>query len=250
VKLHVLSDLHIEFAPFALPKTDADVIVLAGDIGVGTGGLEFAQSIAPGRPKIYVAGNHEYYGQALPHLTEKLTKLSAGTEAHFLEDREIILGDVRVLGCTLWTDFALFGEDRQAQAKDIARISMTDFHRIRSSPRFSRFSPDDAHRLHKRSRRWLQERLDAPFAGRTVVVTHHAPSPRSSAEKYREDLLSSAFVTDLEEMMDGDHVALWIHGHTHHCVDFTVRGTRVVSNQRGYPNEGVANFDPGFIAEV
>jgi predicted phosphodiesterase len=250
MKIQVLSDLHVEFARFELPQTDADVIVLAGDIGVGTGGLELAQSVARGRPKIYIAGNHEYYGGALPLLTQKLTKLSAGTEAHFLEESEMILGDVRFLGCTLWTDFDLFGEERKMQAMQLAQLCMNDFSRIQTSPKAARFRPDDARRLHLKSRAWLQERLSVPFAGRTIVVTHHTPSPRSNAEKYRGDLLSAAFTSDVEELMDGDRVALWIHGHTHHCVDYEVNGTRVVSNQRGYPNEGIAEFNPSFVVEV
>jgi Icc-related predicted phosphoesterase len=40
MKLHVLSDLHTEFADFSPPETDADVVILAGDIGVGLGGIE------------------------------------------------------------------------------------------------------------------------------------------------------------------------------------------------------------------
>lgn len=39
MKLHILNDLHIEFADFDIPDTEADVIVLAGDIGDGSGGL-------------------------------------------------------------------------------------------------------------------------------------------------------------------------------------------------------------------
>jgi predicted phosphodiesterase len=249
MKIQVLSDLHVEFAPFELPQTDADVIVLAGDIGVGTGGLDFAQSVARGRPKIYVAGNHEYYGETLPLLTQELTNLSSGTEAHFLEEREIVLGDVRFIGCTLWTDFSLFGEEQKMQAMQLAQLCMNDFSRIRT-PKAGRFRPEDARRLHMKSRAWLRERLSVPFAGRTVVVTHHTPSPRSNAERYRGDLLSSAFTSDLEELMDGDRVALWIHGHTHHCVDYEMNGTRVVSNQRGYPNEGISAFNPSFVVEV
>ncbi len=34
MKLHVLSDIHTEFADFSPPGTDADVGVLAGAIGV------------------------------------------------------------------------------------------------------------------------------------------------------------------------------------------------------------------------
>lgn len=31
MKLHILTDLHIEFGSFTPPKTDADLVILAGD---------------------------------------------------------------------------------------------------------------------------------------------------------------------------------------------------------------------------
>lgn len=61
MKAHILNDLHIEFGDFEPPATDADVVVLAGDIGVGMGGLHWAQDRFPDRPVVYVPGNHEFY---------------------------------------------------------------------------------------------------------------------------------------------------------------------------------------------
>jgi hypothetical protein len=103
--------------------------------------------------------------------------------------------------------------------------------------------------IHHRSLRWLTERLDAPFAGPTVVVTHAAPGLRSSNPVHRNDPLTAAFASDLEWMLDGRAV-LWIHGHTHFCCDYEVGGTRVVSNQRGYPGEDTGAFDPALVIEV
>ena len=42
MKLHVLSDIHVEFEAFDAPATDADVVILAGDIHVGRNGLDWA----------------------------------------------------------------------------------------------------------------------------------------------------------------------------------------------------------------
>ena len=61
MKLHILSDLHTEFADFDPPETGADVVVLAGDIGVGTDGIEWAARQYSETPAVYVSGNHEYY---------------------------------------------------------------------------------------------------------------------------------------------------------------------------------------------
>jgi hypothetical protein len=91
--------------------------------------------------------------------------------------------------------------------------------------------------------------LDEPFAGPTVIVTHHAPSLRSCNPAYRDHPVTAAYVSDLEWMLDG-RAALWVHGHTHLCVDYEIGGTRVVANQRGYPHDGVEGFDPGLVLDV
>jgi len=65
MKLHILNDLHIEFEDFAPADIDADVVVLAGDIGVGTEGLRWADDRFPDKPVIYVPGNHEFYRHGL-----------------------------------------------------------------------------------------------------------------------------------------------------------------------------------------
>jgi len=45
VRIRIYSDLHLEFAPFAPPASDADVIVLAGDIDNGDAEIESAREI-------------------------------------------------------------------------------------------------------------------------------------------------------------------------------------------------------------
>jgi hypothetical protein len=41
-----------------------------------------------------------------------------------------------------------------------------------------------------------------------------------------------------------------VHGHTHHRVDYRIGATRVLSNQRGYPDERVAAFDPALVVRL
>ncbi|MEM9690500.1 MAG: metallophosphoesterase, partial [Pseudomonadota bacterium] len=110
MKLHILSDIHVEFEAFVPPATDADVIVLAGDIHVGRKGLDWALEQFPDKPVIYVLGNHEYYGKAVPKLTNELQKIAANTNVHLLERSSVEIDGVTFLGSTLWTDFELFGD--------------------------------------------------------------------------------------------------------------------------------------------
>lgn len=247
MKLQVVSDLHAGFGAFEPPETDADVLVLAGDVDVGVRGIELAKAWSRGRPVLYVAGNHEFYGEAIPRHLRKMDEATVGSTVHFMENREVVVGGVRFLGCTLWTDFELFGN--RLEAFDAAQAVMNDYRQIRVEPEFRRLRPVDVMAMHHHSLRWLTERLDAPFAGPTVIVTHAAPGLRSVAPKHRGDLVTAAFASDLERLLDG-RAPLWIHGHTHFCCDYTVGGTRVVSNQRGYPGEDTGPFDPAFVVEV
>ena len=247
MKLHILNDLHIEFEDFAPPVTDADVVILAGDIGVGLEGLRWAEERFPDRPVIYVPGNHEFYHHDLS-LVEEL-KAQASEHIHVLNDNQVDIDGVRFLGSTLWTDFALFGEADKFFAMQQARQQMTDFSIIQNNGQ--RFTPEDAIQFHTASRGWLAAMLAEPFAGKTVVVTHHAPSSQSVHPRYANDLLTPVFASNLENLMDGDRAALWVHGHMHESYDYEIYGTRVVCNPRGYaPNALNPDFRPNLVMEV
>ena len=90
--------------------------------------------------------------------------------------------------------------------------------------------------------------LAEPFDGKTVVVTHHAPSSQSVHPRYARDLLTPAFASNLEKLMDGDRAALWIHGHMHESFDYEIYDTRVVCNPRGYAPRALApDFRPDLV---
>ncbi len=247
MKIQVLSDVHLEFAPFDPPDADADVVVLAGDIGVGPMAVEWA-ALTFRQPVVYVTGNHEYYGGHLRNTLVKIKRTAEGTNVRVLDCEGVVLDGVRFLGATLWTDFQSTGNAALAQHQ--AEQHMTDYRRIRAAA-YRRLRPTDTVAEHLRARRFLAESLSQPHPGATVVVTHHAPSLRSIAERFRRSdfHINAAYVTDLEELMPG--ATLWVHGHTHVAFDYRVADTRVVCNPRGYvPFEQVAGFDPGLVVTV
>jgi len=247
MKIHILNDLHIEFEDCEPPATDADVVILAGDIGVGMGGLRWAKDRFPDRPVIYVPGNHEFYHHDIALIEELKTQVP--DNIHVLNDDQVIIGDVRFLGSILWTDFALFGEADKFFAMQQARQQMTDFCIIQNNGQ--RFTPEDAIQLHAASRDWLAAMLVERFDGKTVVVTHHAPSSQSVHPRYASDLLTPAFASNLENLMDGYRAALWVHGHMHESYDYEIYGSRVVCNPRGYaPDAMNPDFMPDLVIEV
>jgi Icc-related predicted phosphoesterase len=248
VRLHILSDLHLEFGPFQPPATRADVVVLAGDVHTGKNGLRWIAETFRDRPVIYVLGNHEFYGHDTPKLTEELRQLTAGSNIYVLENDCVEIGGVVFLGATLWTDFKLNGDP--ILAVSLAATGMNDFNRIRVSQSYRRFRPSDARQLYAESVRWLEAELSRAEGKTRVVVTHHAPSQRSIGPLYTADPLNPAFASDLEHLIQASGAALWVHGHIHYTSDYVLGQTRIVNNPRGYPGESVAGFAPALVVGV
>lgn len=199
MRLHILSDLHLEFEPFTPPAVDADAIILAGDIGTGRNGLKWALKAFPDRPVLYVLGNHEFYGQKLQKLIQELQELTRGTNVHLLENESRRIGDVVFLGATLWTDFALNGNPVLSEV--VAQTGMDDYRRIRTLPQYSRLRPSDTRRLHLQSRRWLEEQAFSLKGQKVVIVTHHAPSRESIPPVFDGDPCNPAFASDLSRFV-------------------------------------------------
>ena len=250
VRIHVLSDLHLEQRSFKPGDVEADVVVLAGDIATGTRGVEWARGWAGGRPVLYVAGNHEFYGHALPGLIGQLRQAAAGSSVRVLENDELILDGVRFLGCTLWSDFDAAGPERRGESMRFCERVVNDYEHIQFGPTGRTLAARDTRMLHVSSRRWLGLRLAEPHSGPTVVITHHAPLIRTRPPAPALRALAGAFASDLSDLMGADRVALWIFGHTHRLADLELRGTRLLSNPRGYSHEPVAGFDPACVIEL
>ena len=108
MKLNILSDLHLGFGAMDWPVNDADVVVLAGDISRPREAVAWALKFD--KPVLYVPGNHEFYGSSIDGALDELQRLCQGTQVQVLDNRELVMGGVRFLGSTLWTDFELFDD--------------------------------------------------------------------------------------------------------------------------------------------
>lgn len=256
MRLAILSDLHLTVAAMPVPQIDCDVLILAGDVARPQQAIDWARQWAV--PVIFVPGNHEFYGGSLSGTVAALRQQAHGSNVHVLDRDALCIGGVRFLGCTLWTDFRLFAtEEMRAASVAEACKSMRDFSRITtgevSDAGDARFSPAVSRQIFEQSVGWLEDAFAQPFAGSTVVVTHHAPSPGSINPKYAGSLLNACFVSDLDAQIARWNPALWVHGHTHDSYDYQVANTRVVCNSRGYARDGIAEnaaFDPALVIAV
>lgn len=172
MKLLVLSDLHVEFAPFvpdAEASQAADVIVLAGDIHKGVQGMDWARKTFPNKKIIYVAGNHEFYGQHWDKLLDRLRTQARVHGVHFLENETVTIEGIRFLGATLWTDFELFGPENRPRTMVAAKHGMNDFQAIQAEPLVNegkrygykriKLTPFHTLQRHQESLAWLRQEL-------------------------------------------------------------------------------------------
>ncbi|CAJ3384632.1 phosphoesterase [Burkholderia pseudomallei] len=261
MKVQVASDLHHELAvagssmsePIALADAEVDALVLAGDIHNQLGAIDLYASYPV--PVIYVCGNHEFYDSEMQLLLPEMKRRANGTSVKLLEKEVFIRGNVRFLGCTMWTDYHMFPLRLNA-SMEYARRHVLDHRRIRK-PNSGRFEPEDAVVEQRDALDFLVRKIREPFPGATVVVTHHAPSARSVHPREQNNPLVPAFASNLEFLVS--EADLWIHGHIHRSSDYQLGGCRVVCNPRGYPGRNRTNpvlpyenaeFDPRKVIDV
>ncbi|WP_103028429.1 metallophosphoesterase [Salinibacter altiplanensis] len=266
MRLRILSDVHIrDHGPPGLPRRAttpaADVIVVAGDAHRRTKSIRWMRAVFPQRPVVCVAGNHEFYDGCFESTLHALRQAADDPSAaarkgtnpsgvYFLERDEIVLGGLRILGCTFWTDFGLF-EGRRPRAVRACRANVDDYRRIHLLRARRPLRPRDTARLHQTSVRWLQRRLaDSPSGVRaTIVLTHHPPSPRSVDPRYPHSLTSAAFVAREGPLVEASGAPLWVHGHVHASFDYRLGDTRVLANPQGHGTEN-PDFRPDLTVEV
>lgn len=298
-RLHILSDLHLETGPYEIPADlDYHILVAAGDIGPPALSVPWLAAI--NKPVVYVFGNHEHWDTDLGEALAEAKRLAAGTQVHVLEREEVVIFGVRFLGATYWTDIGRGNRWLRAKARtrDYQRIRIAAW-LARNEARVRKFlaraggyQPGDedcerayaairrhglfAHETsmleHADAVRWLGRKLEQPFDGPTVVVTHHSPTyeslrrysgaheldyldprhyqPRSEIFGRLRDRDAATrigcYASDDSRLLrrHADRIALWVHGHLHEGLDFVDEGVRIVCNPRGYremsPDERLA----------
>ncbi|MDU8418514.1 metallophosphoesterase [Pseudomonas syringae] len=244
MKLRIYSDLHNEFHRFDPPALDPDVdlVILAGDIDKKARGVKWANETFS-CPTVYISGNHEFYDGHIDRTLQKMRD-AAEPHVHLLENQSIIINGTRIVGTTAWTDFSATGD--QVAASRMAWEWMNDFNYIRADAGYRRLRPDDLVTRNHAAKAWLAQQLAQPFEGKTIVVTHHSPSPVVVGTKH-DGHLNAAYTNDWPRLIET--ADLWVFGHTHQAVDVELAGCRVVSNPRGYPNEQTG-FDPFFEISI
>lgn len=275
MRIQLFSDLHLERYPDFQPRfaADVDVIVLAGDIGSYQANSRLASDdfglarFSPLRPGasastvLFVPGNHEFDSLDFDASYTRLRQTCERLGIIWLEREVVTLGQVRFVGTTLWTDFeALVGDNpaKQVQLREKAYRAANFY--LTKNTTLKHGEPvlaEGIRAMGLESQAWLRDALSRPFDGKTIVVTHFAPSLLSADPRYGLSTGTSGFCNALDDLFPAADI--WMHGHLHCANDYIVNGTqdgrpwqcRVVANPLGYSSKGEqASFRENLVIEI
>lgn len=247
VRFQIASDLHIEVygdtteaSKFIIPESE--ILILAGDVGRVTKFEQFKTFITDVCSKfkivLYVLGNHEYY--KVPNFPEKsMTEIielleiikKENPNLHILNRSSVLIGDVCVIGCTLWSKCLI-----ELPPYMVKIPFMNTF-------KYNQMFREDLNYL-TRMIKYCQVKNY-----KLLVVTHHCPSYKLLGT--RGDRYSCLYASELDYLLTKEKVHTWVYGHSHQNFDYiTPAGTRVVSNQRGKSSMEAHHFSKSKVIEV
>jgi predicted phosphodiesterase len=271
LRIQYLSDLHVRKSEqLAITDAGADVLMVAGDVAETWEGLRWIIAATSAPHVVFVAGNHDPLGEDHHEYRRKIRLIEAEDpdRVHVLEHDVLEIGGLVILGCTLWTDFALSALPLD-EVMRLADEHMIEYERVCDHSTRYRHGPmsrggqypvptlraETTRGWHLAARDWLDRTLRAYAGWQRVVVTHHAPHPKSVEERrgdrvhgwshpWVDDWAPAAYASDCSELLA--HADFWIHGHTHRVEDYAVGGCRVLSN----PARDKADHDPARCIEL
>jgi Icc-related predicted phosphoesterase len=266
----IVSDIHHSvrdiFLGHSLAIPDADICICAGDISdsIATSISYVRRAIEPHMPVILVLGNHDYFGSSIDLALDTTRRLVEGSRIHLLENQSIEIAGCRFVGATLWTDFAVSvggdedvpPEERRELAFSLVPYQMADFHCIfrsdeRRADENGMVTVREILSRHIASRSYIDQTLAEPFAGPTVVMTHHAPLMESFDPRFHGHVTNAAFASHLSDLIARRRPSVWIHGHIHKFRDYISDRTRIICNPRGYGHENATSgFRSGFVIDL
>ncbi|MBC5763836.1 metallophosphoesterase [Ramlibacter albus] len=268
MKIQLLSDLHLETQPkfVATPAPDAELLLLLGDVGSyqrnsKLPGEDFGLDRFSPRlgtwpvPVLYVPGNHEYDNLDFDATHARLRETCERLGITWLEREVLLMGGVRFIGTTLWTDFDALAdestnEERRIKLRHKAFRAANFYLEKMAGTRYGRpLLAEEWRELGCKCRKWLAAALAQPYEGTTVVATHFAPSLRSADPRYGVTPGTAGFCNSLDELLP--LARYWLHGHLHCPQDYVEAGCRVVANPLGYAYRREQDaFVPHFVLDV
>lgn len=208
---------------------EGEVLLLAGDIvPLVTTSLAdrlFDLWSSQFRYVFWVPGNHEFYGSdwnVLPnHIRRPIRKNIFLVNNHIEK-----LNNVNFIFTSLWSNI-------NPKNEIVVRKRVADFRMIKLDER--PISIHDYNLRHAESLEFIHDAIQTCQGEKNIIVTHHVPTFMNYPERYKGDVVSEAFATELFSFIENTGTDAWIYGHHHsNTIDFTIGNTQLLTNQLGY----------------
>lgn len=272
--IRAISDIHLDFdvengwkflssfkkpwRPEPLPTDKETALLLAGDIWHAKKSFDFrgtswiAEISKQFQYVIIVLGNHDFWGGDINEEYNSYRNNIARQNlknVYILQNSALYFPGLKILGATLWTDFndGCFNVLESAATNS----GMRDYLYI--SNKGNKLSSEKLFIEHQISKEFIFEEAMRDYPEqKIIVVTHHSPSHRSAPKELfypGNEMELAMYHSNLDEKIIKTEIDLWVHGHSHRAVDYTINKTRILSNPRGYVNEDTG-FNPWQVIEV
>lgn len=231
------SDIHLEFYnknKFFDIKKSADILFIAGDIGIPTSSnyVNFLEQMSSKFEKVFfTTGNHEYYKSSnmnnIDNICREIYRQMPQQNIHFLQNDVYNLTDnINIFGGTFWTNIP----NNESQYISSA---ISDYKYI------TNFTTDKSNELHKIAVEKLENCINNTNK-KWIVMSHHMPLLKLIAPRYKVyNKINCAFASDIN-IANHPNILTWIYGHTHQ----PSINEKFICNPIGYPNENIhINFN-------
>ena len=246
MRFQIASDFHIEknnnnINISELIQPSAPYLILAGDVGslYKYDQLKsFLEELCKLYVKVfYIPGNHEFYtikgisGIPFYQLIMKLHSLEKHIDNLEIINRKIIkINKYWIIGCILWSHCPVDKEFPKY------RVRIHGFFK----DKYNRFNYEDINFI-KLAINECHQNNCIP-----IVVTHYPPSIKLLNPKNIKKGFNYLYANDLDNILNGNKIPVWICGHTHWSFDMTSdKGTRLIGNQKGTNND--SKYQKNFI---
>ena len=263
-KIKVISDLHLEtygvvnsldFNQLVQVNLN-DILCLVGDIGNPFSLLykNFIKWCSQRFYKVFIiAGNHEYYNSTLQKTNLQIEYICLTLfNVHFLNNSSFIIDNTIFIGTTLWS---FIPEEHSEKIEQ----SINDYKYILE------FTTEICNQLHIQSVEYIKSSIQQYKESHEIIIlSHHSPLLSNTSKTQLEKLPTNyAFSSDQSDIMKPNDrpppvglrpdIKYWIYGHTHHNHKnnyFTFNNIKLISNQLGYPNNYIENFNKNFEVSI
>ena len=256
MEILLASDIHINHNKHPvnsiLSEVPRDLTIILGDVSttLNTFYLEkFITYLLDISDVIFILGNHEHHSADFyetPVIVQRIfdnLNLKCKHIAVLLHNDEIVYNDVRFIGTTLWSGTDLYNKHVVKHLKKRMRFYKSKSVNLSAYDLFIEYCT---------CLKYLLNSLKNPYDGKTVVLTHHAPSMQSISPDFKEcSHVNSVYASDLDNIMHSDIAPdYWFHGHVHNSMDYMINNTRIVCNPYGYTKTENTGFDPQKVVKI